>query len=311
MRCEGLGDCDEAEIVKSLGRCNVTEARRIKIRRDGVLRNTNTVILTFCVPDLPKEVKFGYNLCRVEPYIPNPLRCFRCQSYGHGKDRCTRRAVCARCGSDEHSDDKTCNEPESCVHCKAAHPSYSRTCPKFKTEKEIVRVKYTQKITFQEARKQVESVQPSYANIVSQPKQTVTTGTQTELTWHETNKSFENLDVAKVKVNASTCTAIPSTSTSTSSKNSNPSTKATPSKTKSQTKAETNRRAVQNSNAMKPTIASKPNQSSLRPHKGSDDPITMYNKYGELEDMDTDHPLENQTQRPRSRSPVLPPHNKK
>ena len=91
VRCEALGNCEDAEIVKSLGHCHVTEARRIKVRRDGELRNTNTVILTFCVPDLPKEIYFGYNRCKVELYVPNPLRCFRCQSYGHGKDKCTKK----------------------------------------------------------------------------------------------------------------------------------------------------------------------------------------------------------------------------
>ena len=301
VRCDALGDCEDAEIVKCLANSNVVEAKRIKVRRDGVLRNTNTVILTFCVPELPKEIRIGYNLCRVEQYIPNSLRCFRCQSYGHGKDRCRGEAVCARCGSNEHSDDKACSRPEFCIHCKSDHPSYSRKCPKFILEQEIVRVKFTQKITFPEARRLVEPKQPSYANIVSQPKRTVSTGTQTELTWQESSDSFKYHEGSTAKVNASTCTSMPSTSTTTQ----NPTIKATTTKVKSQKKTETTKSPLPNINPQKPTTAPKPNPLSNRPRKGSDDPIIIFNKYGELEDMDTDHPLENKTQRPRS--PVIPP----
>ena len=62
---------------------------------------------------------------------------------------------------------------------------------------------------------------------------------------------------------------------------------------------------------MKPNIGAKPtNQYSQRPKKGSEDLVSLYNKYGELEDMDTDHPLENRPDQ-RLRSPVRPPPNHK
>ena len=34
----------------------------------------------------------------VEVYVPNPLRCYNCQFFGHHESRCTRKKVCANCG---------------------------------------------------------------------------------------------------------------------------------------------------------------------------------------------------------------------
>ncbi|GBM66008.1 hypothetical protein AVEN_152208-1 [Araneus ventricosus] len=41
---------------------------------------------------------------------------------------------------------------QKCFNCSADHPSYSRSCPRYKLEKEIQTIKITKKISFQEAR---------------------------------------------------------------------------------------------------------------------------------------------------------------
>ena len=53
--------------------------RRIKVRLDNKLLPTNTFILTFSVPILPPSIKAGCLNIPVEPFIPNSLRCFKCQ----------------------------------------------------------------------------------------------------------------------------------------------------------------------------------------------------------------------------------------
>ena len=35
---------------------------------------------------------------KVGQYIPNPLRCYKCQKYGHDEDNCGGREVCGKCG---------------------------------------------------------------------------------------------------------------------------------------------------------------------------------------------------------------------
>ncbi|GBM83104.1 hypothetical protein AVEN_73100-1 [Araneus ventricosus] len=78
----------EDELVEELNSQGVCAARRIQVRRDGRLIPTKHVILTFETPVLPKFIRSGYLRCSVRPYIPNPLRCFQCQRYGHSHTAC-------------------------------------------------------------------------------------------------------------------------------------------------------------------------------------------------------------------------------
>ena len=66
----------------------VTEVKRVTIKKEGKLIETNTYIMTFDQPKIPKRIKVGYTMERVEQFIPNPLRCYNCQKYGHHEDNC-------------------------------------------------------------------------------------------------------------------------------------------------------------------------------------------------------------------------------
>jgi len=155
IRCSALKDIEVEEIVEGLKEDGVTDARKIYFNRDGNKVPSATVILTFARSTLPKEIKAGYLIVKVDPYIPNPLRCFQCNRFGHPKDRCKRNATCGRCGSLEHTDDRQCQLTPRCVNCEGEHSSFSKDCPKWKEEKEIQRIKITQNISFQQARQQV------------------------------------------------------------------------------------------------------------------------------------------------------------
>ena len=90
-------DTDE-EITEYLSSQGVTSAKRILTKRDGKLTPTDSFILTFNSSKLPDEIKIAYMKCKVKPYIPQPLRCFKCQMFGHGSKNCLNVAVCAKCG---------------------------------------------------------------------------------------------------------------------------------------------------------------------------------------------------------------------
>ncbi|XP_023244043.1 uncharacterized protein LOC111642018 [Centruroides sculpturatus] len=76
----------------------VTAVQCISIRRDGKLIPTKHLILTFNKPILPTSITAGYLRCPVCPYIPNPLRCFKCQRFGHSQTSCRGKNICAQCG---------------------------------------------------------------------------------------------------------------------------------------------------------------------------------------------------------------------
>ena len=187
IRCADLADCDEDTIVEELSDQLVTAARRIYIRRDGSRLPTNSIILTFGTAVLPEKIKVGYLVVRVKPFIPNPLRCFRCQRYGHGIDKCRGKVTCSRC-SGEH-DSEACSEQPHCANCDENHPSTDRNCSKFLFEKEVQKVKFTENISYPEARRkvsnsnQVTNAPNNYAKAVTNKPTVATVGTQTSITW--------------------------------------------------------------------------------------------------------------------------------
>ncbi|GFO47651.1 nucleic-acid-binding protein from mobile element jockey [Plakobranchus ocellatus] len=72
------------------------------------------------------------------------MRCYECQRYSHGKDRCKKpAAVCVRCG---------CSADPHCVNCRGDHAASSKTCPKLLEEQAFLRYKAENGGTFQQAR---------------------------------------------------------------------------------------------------------------------------------------------------------------
>ncbi|KFM60176.1 hypothetical protein X975_06535, partial [Stegodyphus mimosarum] len=129
------------------------------MHKDDQLINTKHIILTFRSSDLPKSIKAGYIHCPVRPYIPNPLRCFQCQSFRHSKMSCRGKTTCARCSVEGH-DMENCNAEPLCANCKGNHAAFSRQCPKWKAEKEVQTIKVTKNISYAEARKLITDAQP-------------------------------------------------------------------------------------------------------------------------------------------------------
>ncbi|GBN46441.1 hypothetical protein AVEN_21609-1 [Araneus ventricosus] len=141
--CKGVITCGELlnetveKITEELNSEGVIHVRRISIRRDGQLLPTKHLIHTFHKPKLPESIRAGYMKLGVRPYIPNPLRCFQCQRFGHAKGACRGTITCARCAEIGH-DSQQCTAQEKCVNCSGSHTSYSRSCPRWQVEKQIV-----------------------------------------------------------------------------------------------------------------------------------------------------------------------------
>ncbi|GBO35214.1 hypothetical protein AVEN_10091-1 [Araneus ventricosus] len=152
ITCGRLLNLPIEEITQELSGQGVKDVRRINIRRDGELVPTKHFILTFNTPRLPEYIKAGYVRCSVRPYIPNPLRCFKCQRFGHSKTNCRGTLTCARCAVAGH-ESTGCKANEKCVNCQGERTSFSRSCPKWKVEKEVVAIKFKNNITFLEARR--------------------------------------------------------------------------------------------------------------------------------------------------------------
>ena len=151
VRCPALNKQTDEHILEFMKEQGVTAVRRINVFRDNVLKPSNTFVFTFSTPVLPSTVKIGFIQAKVDVYIPNPLRCYQCQIFGHHEHKCGRQAVCANCGMPEHCPSGQCQRPARCANCLGDHPANSKQCPTWEKEKKILKIKCEQNITFPEA----------------------------------------------------------------------------------------------------------------------------------------------------------------
>ena len=113
VRSSELSLCTLDELKSHLQNQGVTDIKKISVKRNDEIINTNTYIITFNKSSLPKV---GYNLIKVNPYIPNPPRCFNCQKFGHHETKCLKSPVCKKCGeSGSDHIELSCNNPIKCV----------------------------------------------------------------------------------------------------------------------------------------------------------------------------------------------------
>ena len=51
----------------------------------------------------PSDVKFCYQRIRTREYLPNPLRCYKCNRFGHTSRGCRSEETCQICSQSGHS----------------------------------------------------------------------------------------------------------------------------------------------------------------------------------------------------------------
>ena len=191
IRDRRLYCCSEDEIKEGLAKQGVTNVRRIQIRKNNEMVKTNSLILTFNNPTRPEKLEIFFQIVPVLPYIPNPLRCFQCQKFGHHENNCKNTLICGHCAGLGNHHEGSCNKPAKCANCGDPHPSNSNKCPVWQKEKEVTKLKFTNNISYPEARRLVENrpaqtfsaiVQSSYKQTKDAQTQTSNACTQTEFT---------------------------------------------------------------------------------------------------------------------------------
>ena len=206
----------EEEIHADLKGDGVTHIRRITSFRDGQRRDTSLLVLTFDTTTLPEKINIGWLRKEVRVFIPNPLRCFKCQRFGHGSSSCRQTARCQRCGDSPH-DGSDCKTPLKCLSCGSEDHSVSSTqCPIWKKEKSICELKATSGMSYPEARRQINAQTKtptpgtSYAQAVR--TSTASSSTQTEpLAALPPLKLLTPLKPSTVKTTTSTSTVTTAT----------------------------------------------------------------------------------------------------
>ena len=186
-----LLDMEESEIVEELKSCKVIQAKFIN--KGPTRRKTPLIILTFDLNTLPVELKCGYLNVRVDKYIPPPLRCFKCNGFGHTANVCKKNVSCTKC-AEEHKKDECINMDIKCSNCNSTdHGALDRNCPIFKKEKEIVNIKVTHNVSYFEARQKFEAI--SYATVLRNKEMDKGTGVNSNNVNIEPNNARETVNV--------------------------------------------------------------------------------------------------------------------
>ena len=168
-----LIDLSEDEIGQWLEDFGVVGVKRFTKRVNERTENLPILLLTFDRPSCPVKLELDYVTYHVKQYIPNPLICMRCGTYGHPEDRCQKVKICMRCGENSHGGQ--CDV--KCLHCKQiGHTCLSRECSVWKKEKEICKIKVEQEVSYAEARKRYEKVNQgpsfqSFTDVVRVPSE--------------------------------------------------------------------------------------------------------------------------------------------
>lgn len=161
------------ELKEELKAFNISDVTAIKRKAEkGKMIDTGSFIVVFDSPQLPESIDAFYYPLKVRVYVPNPMRCFKCQKYGHFVDKCRLlKKLCGRCLYDEHEGE--CKNPHFCANCGEDHLSWSRKCPIFKQEFAIMRIKVTQKMSYFAAKQEYmrsRGLDKSFAEVVARSK---------------------------------------------------------------------------------------------------------------------------------------------
>lgn len=155
ITCRDFLNSSIEDIKEGLVQEGVIDVRRIKRRQGEELVDTASLVLTFNKPKPPSMIEAAFYKLKVRPYIPSPLRCYRCQLFGHTSLRCKATEQVCVCGKQQHEGE--CTPPPVCVNCKGDHNARSPSCPVLIKEKEIQKIKTLQQLPYHEAKSIVES----------------------------------------------------------------------------------------------------------------------------------------------------------
>lgn len=152
------------QIKENVKGVKVREARRLKTTREGQKCDSLSVMLTFDEERFPDKVYIGYMSYDVRLYVPPPLRCYKCQKYGHVAAVCKGKQRCGRCAGEHEYGKCERGAKLKCCNCGGEHSSAYRGCEVSKKAAEVQRMKTSHGITYAEAARRV-GEQPTDNNV--------------------------------------------------------------------------------------------------------------------------------------------------
>ncbi len=145
-------DLTGEELSAALG-AQVAKSRR--------LGKTTSVLLHFSGTELPPNVKLGYMTFSVSEFVNGPVRCFKCQEFGHIGSSCRGNIRCVRCGGGHAVVNCSVQDKPVCFRCNGEHSAAWGQCPKVLEAKEVASVQRSRGVSYSQALRHVRGCQGS------------------------------------------------------------------------------------------------------------------------------------------------------
>ena len=159
-----LDGASDADLLNDLKNQGVIKAMRIMRNRR---EETRTIILTFDTPNPKEQVLIMNQVLDVKVYVALPIRCYKCQKFGHTKARCTKKeSICGKCSQTHNENECTATTPK-CANCNGEHHSFDRKCPIYIEKRNILEISAKKHISIKDAEKELKKKNSaSYAKVV-------------------------------------------------------------------------------------------------------------------------------------------------
>ncbi|KAG7171711.1 Nucleic-acid-binding protein from mobile element jockey-like 3 [Homarus americanus] len=123
----------------------VTKAERCVASRDKAQTRQVLVDIKGIVPE---EVDLGnWGTYKLRPFVPEPLRCYKCQKFGHHQSRCHKNVRCGIC-SQSHMTEMCIQKHKDgtittakCPNCGKKHHAWSTSCPERRERMKVAMAK--------------------------------------------------------------------------------------------------------------------------------------------------------------------------
>ena len=154
-------DVTDDELKEEL---NVDWVKRLEKWVDGNKMAITTVVFAVDGGTLPQYVRIGFTKKFVKEYIPLPMRCFKCQAYGHRAIHCRSQEKCPRCGEKHNYENCDKEKLKKCPNCEGDHSAGATICSKYIQVQKTLATAVREKLTYAQASKrtlQIASTAPS------------------------------------------------------------------------------------------------------------------------------------------------------
>lgn len=175
-----------------------------------IAQPSNSIKITFRSSTIPDNVSIMWLLRKVDLFVPKPLFCQQCLSYGHFKKYCPTDKdlfLCRVCAKPIHNEDIVCKK--TCKHCKTEnnHLTADRNCPAFKYQCDIKKIQQNptpaaSSLTYKKSYADIVSSaqQPAGTLGLNQPIKTTTPTTMTNSNGNTDNSKEKSLIIAITKL---------------------------------------------------------------------------------------------------------------